>query len=281
MSNKRKLGSIAPRKFVSKVKAENELFRSFAHQDAHEFLSFLLNDISETLIAEESHTKGDGGASQVHTTWVDEIFRGTLVTETKCLWCENVTTREEPFYDLSLEIEENCSLRACLSQFSSRETLKDDEKFFCDRCGRKQEAVKRMRISSPPSVLCCHFKRFKYIEKVGQMRKLTHRVVYPFDLKLTNITDDCEDRDASFSLFAVVVHMGLHMNHGHYVALVKSAGQWLCFDDDQVIPITENQVRSTFGHTQDPLLHATNGRTQGSMDHSYILFYKRNMDNHD
>lgn len=276
MSNKRKVGSLAPRKFVSKVKSENELFRSFAHQDAHEFLSYLLNDISETLVAERGQKTDEGGA--VPMTWVDEIFKGTLVTETKCLWCENVTTREEPFYDLSLDIEENCSLSACLGRFSSRETLKDDEKFFCDRCGRKQEAVKRMRISSPPTVLCCHFKRFKYIERLGQMRKLTHRVVYPFDLKLTNTTDDCKDSDARFSLFAVVVHMGLHMNHGHYVALVKSSGQWLCFDDDQVIPITESQVRSTFGHTQDPLLRATHGRVQGSMDHSYIIFYKREND---
>ena len=223
------------------------------------------------MVEDKSSPKAD---SSKKVTWVDDIFRGKLVTETKCVWCENITRREEPFYDLSLEIEENSSLSACLSRFSSEEVLKHDEKFFCDRCGRKQEAVKRMRISNTPKVLCCHFKRFKYIENIGQMRKLTHRVVYPFDLKLTNTTDDCENSNARFSLFAVVVHMGLHMNHGHYISLIKSSGQWLCFDDDQVIPVTESQVRSTFGHTQDPIFRA-NGNVNGPMDHGYILFYER------
>ncbi len=275
-ASRRRTGSMAPRKFVQKVKAENELFRGYQHQDAHEFLSYLLNDMAETLVKDGKRQREEGAertegaerASSDGTTFVDEIFKGALNTETKCVWCENVTMRTERFYDLSLEIEENSSLSACLGQFSSEETLKDDEKYFCDRCGRKQEAVKRMRISQPPRVLCCHFKRFKYVESVGQMRKLMHRVVYPFDLRLTNTTDACED-DGHYALVAAVVHMGLHMHHGHYVALVKSAGQWLCFDDDQVAPITEAQVRDTFGGEREGM--AAGG---ASTEHSYILFYE-------
>ena len=39
---------------------------------------------------------------------------------------------------------------------------------------------------------------------------------------------------------------------GHYVALVRTpCGQWVCFDDEQVNAITEAQVQSVFGHTQD------------------------------
>lgn len=261
---RKRTGSVAPKKFVQKIKAENELFRGYQHQDAHEFLSYLLNDVSETLAKEEG---GNDTSPDSHKTFVDTIFKGTLVTETKCLWCENVTTRKEPFYDLSLEIEDNSSLSACLGQFSSEETLQGEEKYFCDRCGRKQEAVKRMRIADPPRVLCCHFKRFKYVESIGQMRKLMHRVVYPFDLRLTNTTDTCED-DGVYSLFAVVVHMGLHMNHGHYISLIKSSDQWLCFDDDQVVPITEGQVRTTFGGERE-------GSSSASTEHSYILFYEK------
>ena len=295
--SRRRTGSVAPKKFVQKVKAENALFRGYQHQDAHEFLSYLLNDMAETLAKDEKRRKGATGAAGAgqerdvaggarggrdgettstpseKKTFVDEFFKGVLNTETQCLWCENVTTRKEPFYDLSLEIEDNCSLSACLGQFSSDETLKDDEKYFCDRCGRKQEAVKRMRIAEPPRVLCCHFKRFKYVESLGQMRKLMHRVVYPFDLRLTNTTDTCED-DGYYTLVAAVVHMGLHMHHGHYIALVKSADQWLCFDDDQVMPITEAQVRGAFGGEREGT--ATSGGA--STEHSYILFYERMKD---
>jgi ubiquitin carboxyl-terminal hydrolase 12/46 len=299
-ANKRKSGSLSPRRFVNKVKAENELFRSFAHQDAHEFLSYLLNDIADTL-AKEKKVEGKGAsdsltvsahpsrspslqelhgaaakaASESPLTWIDELFRGKLVTETKCLWCENITRREEPFYDLSLEIEQNCSLSACLKQFSSDETLQDGEKFFCDTCGRKQEAVKRMRVGSLPRLLCLHFKRFKYMESLGEMKKLTHRVVFPFELKLTNTTEDCPDPDSEYTLQAIVVHMGAHMNHGHYVALIKTGGKWLCFDDDQVLAVTDAQVRSTYGHTRDPMFKPA-GNMNTSMDHGYILFYQRN-----
>ena len=207
-------------------------------------------------------------------TWVDELFQGRLVNETRCLRCETVTSREEPFYDLSLEIEQNSSVTACLRNFSSTETLGGADKFSCDACGCKQEAEKRMRVASLPPVLCLHLKRFKYVESLGQMRKLTHRVVFPFQLKLANTTADCPDADAAYALTAVVVHMGAHVNHGHYVALVKSAGRWLCFDDEQVHGVTEAQVQSTFGHTQEPQVRAE-GQSSPHMDHGYILVYQK------
>ena len=54
---------------------------------------------------------------QAATTWVQDIFQGRLVSETRCLQCETKTTREEVFMDLSLEIDQNCSLTSCLRRF--------------------------------------------------------------------------------------------------------------------------------------------------------------------
>lgn len=42
-------GTISPRGFVDKLRKENELFRTTMHQDAHEFLIYLLNKIAEDL----------------------------------------------------------------------------------------------------------------------------------------------------------------------------------------------------------------------------------------
>ena len=50
-------------------------------------------------------------------TFVHELFQGKLVSETRCLQCETVTNREEAFKDLSLEIEQNSSITACLRNF--------------------------------------------------------------------------------------------------------------------------------------------------------------------
>jgi hypothetical protein len=69
--------------------------------------------------------------------------------------------------------------------------------------------------------------------------------------------------------------MGAHPNHGHYVALVRTpSGQWVCFDDEQVNAITEAQVQSVFGHTQDwqPMREDQPGP---HADHGYILMYQR------
>ena len=102
-------------------------------QDAHEFLYFLFNEISEVLEKSEKDksaaaTKLNGAASlngsagsdgqpQAPKTWVHELFQGTMVNEMRCMQCETVTSREEAFYDLSLEIEHNSSVTSCLRNF--------------------------------------------------------------------------------------------------------------------------------------------------------------------
>ena len=44
-----------------------------------------------------------------------------------------------------------------------------------------------------------------------------YRVVFPFELKLRNTTDDCPDAEDVYHLFAVVVHVGSGPNHGKQV----------------------------------------------------------------
>ena len=62
-------GTVAPRAFVDKLKKENELFRGTAHQDAHEFLIFLLNKIAEDLEegrnARSGHSSGEDSKHDV------------------------------------------------------------------------------------------------------------------------------------------------------------------------------------------------------------------------
>ena len=48
-SNPGEKGTVAPRAFIDKLKELNENFRSTMHQDAHEFLNFLLNRIVEEI----------------------------------------------------------------------------------------------------------------------------------------------------------------------------------------------------------------------------------------
>ena len=51
-------GTVAPRAFIDKLKELNELFRGSMHQDAHEFLNFLLNKIVEEMEADRRNGVG-------------------------------------------------------------------------------------------------------------------------------------------------------------------------------------------------------------------------------
>ncbi|XP_034696673.1 ubiquitin carboxyl-terminal hydrolase 4-like [Vitis riparia] len=281
-SQKKKTGVIAPKRFVQRVRKQNELFRSYMHQDAHEFLNYLLNELVDILekeshvaktLPDESLPSGqtangprnaptNGVQKEPLVTWVHKNFQGLLTNETRCLRCETVTARDETFLDLSLDIEQNSSITSCLKNFSSTETLNAEDKFFCDKCCSLQEAQKRMKIKKPPHILVIHLKRFKYMEQLGRHKKLSYRVVFPLELKLAN---SMEDVDSEYTLFAVVVHVGSGPNHGHYVSLVKSHNHWLFFDDENVEMIDESAVQTFFGSAQE---------YSSNTDHGYILFYE-------
>lgn len=66
----------------------------------------------------------------------------------------------------------------------------------------------RMKIKKLPDVLGLHLKRFKYQEDLGRYIKLSYRVVFPFQLRLPNTSDDSDNPDRLYELFAFVVHVG-------------------------------------------------------------------------
>ena len=178
-----------------------------------------------------------------------------------------MSSRDESFLDLSIDIEQNSSVTACLRQFSASEMLCQRNKFFCDSCCGLQEAEKRcvlsslvypthvtmaiypyrMKIKKLPNVLALHLKRFKYQEDLRKYIKLTYRVAFPFELRLFNTADEVDDPDRLYELFAIVVHIGSGPHHGHYVAIVKGPHSWLMFDDDKIEPIKESEIPRYFG----------------------------------
>eukprot|EP00904_Undaria_pinnatifida_P012021 jgi/Undpi1/794/HiC_scaffold_10.g04258.m1 len=215
----------------------------------------------------DGSTKNRDKSDSSGETWVHRIFQGVLTNQTKCLCCETVSNRDEPFMDLSLDVEQNSSVTSCLRSFSSTETLTQKNKFFCESCNALQEAEKKIRLKRLPRVLTLHLKRFKYFESLGSFSKLSHRVVFPLELRAPNMTDPIGEKDADgrlYRLFAVVVHIGLGPNRGHYVAVVKSGGRWLLFDDDVVELVNEQVLKQCFGLAR-PAGTATNT--------GYLLLY--------
>lgn len=100
-TQKKKVGSIAPKKFIARLRKEKEEFDNYLQQDAHEFLNFLINRINEIILAERQSQNPklskSGNPTDQHDpknqepTWVHEIFQGILTSETRCLNCETVS----------------------------------------------------------------------------------------------------------------------------------------------------------------------------------------------
>uniref|UniRef100_A0A6Q2X807 ubiquitinyl hydrolase 1 n=1 Tax=Esox lucius TaxID=8010 RepID=A0A6Q2X807_ESOLU len=267
-----------------------ELFDNYMQQDAHEFLNYLLNTIADLLQEEKGQERqqngklvqnggGGGGGSggtgggggdgeegeKTQQTWVHEIFQGTLTNETRCLNCEAVSSKDEDFLDLSVDVEQNTSITHCLRGFSNTETLCSEYKYYCEQCRSKQEAQKRMRVKKLPMILALHLKRFKYMDQLHRYTKLSYRVVFPLELRLFNTSGDATNPDRMYDLVAVVVHCGSGPNRGHYITIVKSHGFWLLFDDDIVEKIDAQAIEEFYGLTSDISKNSESG---------YILFYQ-------
>ena len=286
VASQKRMGVISPQKLIEVLKRDNEIFRGNVHQDAHEFLNMLLNqvvDVVEENVKKLEQSRNAGVSAQDMSLstayekvashaqvakvsedirWVHELFQGTLTSETKCLTCENVSQRDEPFLDLSVDLEAHASVTSCLRKFSEEEMLRERDKFFCDNCGGLQEAEKRMKIKRSPKILALHLKRFRYTEDLQRLQKLFHRVVYPYHLRLFNTTADAEDPDRLYELYAVVVHIGIGPYHGHYVSIVKTQDRgWLLFDDELVEPVDKAFVLNFFGD-------------RANLACAYVLFYR-------
>lgn len=264
IENKSQTGVVSPTHFISTLKEKNFLFRqNNMHHDAHEFFNYLINEIIECLDKEVGP----------ENNWCNKLFQGLITNETKCLSCETVTSKEETFLDLSVDVppgESSYSLTYSLNNFSRLETLTHQNKFYCNTCSSLQEATKTIKLKALPEILVINFKRFKYDENVDRMVKLFDSISYPSTLRLFNTTTSKRDENdkylddfSLYDLYALVVHIGGGPMHGHYVSLCKiKAKLWLLFDDETVELVDEAYVMRFFG--DGPGLAS-----------AYILFYQK------
>ena len=118
------------------------MFKGDYHQDAHEFFIWLVNDINESLQESLKKELKIENTRDLPKTWLEKILEGKAITKTTCLNCETVTEREEPFLDLSLDIESGTSVFYRYQRLSDTERLEGSNKFFCDKCNSLQDAEK-------------------------------------------------------------------------------------------------------------------------------------------
>jgi ubiquitin C-terminal hydrolase len=79
-----------------------------------------------------------------------------------------------------------------------------------------------------------HLKRFK-VTNFSQ-KKLNYCINIPYDICLDFLLKNKEnyDKNCTYALSAIVVHVGTGNEYGHYFSIVKVSEKWVKFDDDVV-----------------------------------------------
>ncbi|CAI4061309.1 hypothetical protein SUVZ_05G1790 [Saccharomyces uvarum] len=257
-------GIVSPTEFVKILKKENILFNTMMQQDAHEFLNFLLNDSSEYI---ECHTSSVNTVPQENmndtsNNFITDLFKGTLTNRIKCLTCDNITSRDEPFLDFPIEVQgdDETDIQKILKSYHQREMLNGVNKFYCNKCYGLQEAERIVGLKQVPYILSLHLKRFKYSEEQNLNIKLFNKIRYPLSLDVSSTFDTSVSK--RYELSGVVIHMGSGPQHGHYVCICKNEKfGWLLYDDETVESVSEETVLKFTGHS-------------GDQTTAYVLFYK-------
>ena len=153
------------------------------------------------------------------------LFRGCNVTCVRCLECERLSTREEPFFDLSLPVCAGQSLTWALQQLGAQERLCGADKYRCESCGRLTEAQRWLDFKAAPPVLPFHLKRFAFDESSGYGIRIGDPFPAPRFFRFNRVSPSLssnQEIDFAYELFALVLHVGGSLSSGHYLTIVRA-----------------------------------------------------------
>ena len=216
---------ITPNSVKLLVSDQNSIFYGYDQQDAHEFLVFLLDIISEELINE--HKIKPKNVLGIEMCDLVKVIFNTNISS--IIYCEETNDKSKTKAAeniLSLAVGSNkISLEECLENFQKIEQLKGDQKWFNENDSKYYDAYKRLYIKSYPKYLIIHFKRFNYTRfsrKNSTEVKINENIILNKD---------------NYKLRSIVFHMG-NTGGGHYISLVNKNNKWLLCNDSVISEIS-------------------------------------------
>ena len=231
--------------------------------DVEEFLGGVLTKMTEEL-------KPLGQAEAVQRT-----FEITSVNTIHGLApCSHQSEREETHFTLPIEVKNKRSVRESLDTLVQKETMEGDSAYSCEHCQRKVSAEKHQRFRHLPEVLVFALRRFEYSVELGRRRKINDFFDFEDELDMSPYlaTPDTVSMQSMrksalhlYHLKGIIIHIG-EADAGHYVALARSNGRWVEFNDTQVRVVDDKERREmSIGQQEGPL-------TQTS---AYLLIYQK------
>jgi Ubiquitin carboxyl-terminal hydrolase len=120
----------------------------------------------------------------------EQLYKGLIVNQIKCLNCNNLSQREEHFYDINVQIIGCESLTSSLKQYCAAEVLEGDSAYQCDVCKNKQRALRSTVLRDLPPILTFSCNRFKIDRTTNwQRQKVTSKSAFPLLLDMSRFVE--------------------------------------------------------------------------------------------
>jgi ubiquitin carboxyl-terminal hydrolase 34 len=234
-------------------------------EDVHGFYTIFMSALEQCL-------------SPAATATFNSMFSGKLVTQVQGS-CGHVSSRTEPFSDLSITVQNKTSLADSLDEFVQGEPMQGANKYKCLSCdaesgGKLVDAMRRTCLDTVPDHLTVCLKRFTF-DMMGQESKNNDFFQFPEEIDLAKYKRDSlenPDKPAQsdmFKLVGVIVHAGI-LTFGHYWSYVRlrypdpRVSRWARLEDSMYRPA------KGFEEVRSECFGGSKGTHNG-----YVLFYQR------
>jgi ubiquitin carboxyl-terminal hydrolase 34 len=208
----------------------------------------------------------------------NRMFSGRLATQVQGS-CGHVSSRTEPFSDLSITVQNKASLADSLAEFVQGEPMQGANKYKCLSCdaengGKLVDAMRRTCLDDVPDHLNVCLKRFTF-DMMGQESKNNDFFEFPEQIDLSKYerksleNPNIPAQPDIFKLVGVIVHSGI-LTFGHYWSYVRlrypnaRISKWVRLEDGHT------RQSNGFEEVQQECFGGNNRNHNG-----YVLFYQR------
>lgn len=203
---------------------------------------------------------------QIYSTWswseilkssysiINDIFSGMSVTTIVCDICKKSNHRFERFDIMTLhlpeeiEMDKDCyTLHELLTNYVSNEFMKDKNKYLCDYCMEKNDAIKQVKLYQQPKILVIMIK--KYQKHHDKIIKSNINIKYDHTLDISPYMLEHTDENNEYELYATIRHAGSY-GGGHYYSYVKNPinSLWYLCDDDDIYNVDDDEPLQCNGY---------------------------------
>ena len=144
-------------------------------QDAQEFLNMIFDKLETGL------------KNTPFRHILNSVYGGKTCQQLICSNCHYVKSRDDTFYNLSLEVKNMKTIYDSLEKFITGEVIDD---YFCDNCKKKVSTTKRVCVSQPPNVMIVHLQRITFDWEALVNIKVNSRLEFPHELNIEPYTQD-------------------------------------------------------------------------------------------